>query len=267
VDRVATSMQLTEKTLKDFGEGVGLSCCQDSLHRIYILKMSAKDNRFNPKFCEALDSALSFILADSEEEQSLKFALIVTGSGKFFSNGLDLQFLMQSKDPNQFLITHYEPLICRFLTLGMPTVAAVNGHAFAGGMCLALAQDYRLALNTPTTTKTLLSMNELLIRASIPAGMLAVLRAKLSGPQVLRDCIFAKRWTIQEALQDKIIDGECESFEGVLEFARAKAIEGKHIQVLHSIKRETYREASNLLLDPKSDSLDPFRFAIPKPKL
>ena len=54
---------------------------------------------------------------------------------------------MTQPDPNQFLIEHYEPLLNKFLTFPLPTVALVNGR-FAGGMCLALALDYRVSINS-----------------------------------------------------------------------------------------------------------------------
>lgn len=254
--------------LKDFNFGVTLNTFQDEKYLIFILKMSANDNRFNPDFCDSLNSALDFIILDQiPKHAKQKYSLIVTGSGRFFSNGLDLKYLLSTPDPNQFLIKHYEPLIYKFLTLGIPTIALVNGHAFAGGMCLALAQDYRLA---SSESKALLSMNELLIRASIPAGMLSVLRAKLTSPQILRDCIYARRWTIPQAHKDKIIDEiiiESDILIEAIKFAKSKAVEYKFIDVLHSIKAETYREAVALLLDPKSDKLDPFRFALPTNKL
>lgn len=255
--------------LKDFDFGVTLSCSSDSENLIFIVKMSADDNRFNPDFCNALNSALDYIIKEEiPKHRQQKYSLIITGSRRFFSNGLDLKYLLSTPDPNQFLIKHYEPMLYKFLTLGIPTIALVNGHAFAGGMCLALAQDYRVA---PSNGKALLSMNELLIRASIPAGMLSVLRAKLATPQILLDCIYARRWTIPQAHKDGIIDllinNETESLTEVIEFAKTKAVGYDYIEVLHSIKEETYREASALLLDPKSDKLDPFRFAMPNNKL
>ena len=258
------------KLIKDFNFGVNLSSAEDDEYLIFILKMSANDNRFNPEFCDSLNSALDFIINEEiPKHLKQKYSLIVTGTGRFFSNGLDLKYLLSSPNPNQFLIKYYEPLIYKFLTLGIPTIALVNGHAFAGGMCLALAQDYRLAYSEG---KALLSMNELLIRASIPAGMLSVLRAKLISPQILRDCIYARRWTIPQAHKDGIIDelvnyNESELLNETIKFAKSKAVENKFIEVLHSIKEETYREASTLLLDPKSDKLDPFRFALPRNKL
>ena len=252
----------------DFKNGVTLHTIKDETFNIYVIKMSAADNRFNPSFCGSLSSALDRIKSAIKSEDSCKSALIVTGSGKFFSNGLDLQFLMTQPDPNQFLIEHYEPLLNKFLTFPLPTVALVNGHAFAGGMCLALALDYRVSIESSNPKRPiLLSMNELLIRASIPAGMLSVLRAKLASPRILRDCIYARRWTLQEAHADGIIDFIFSSESELMAFTKSKAIEFKYTEVLESIKTESYREASSLLLDPRSDKLDPFRFAMPKSKL
>lgn len=259
--------------LKDFGYGVTLHRhAADQNFRIYVLKMAAADNRFNPDFCSSLHAALDRTISDlagADGREGLKYALIVTGAGKFFSNGLDLKYLATQSDPNRFLVEHYEPLIHKFLTFPLPTVAAINGHAFAGGMCLALSLDYRLAVRSDHHQKPspLLSMNELLIRASIPAGMLAVLRAKLPSPQILRECIYARRWTLQEAHQDGIVDQLLQADSEILAFAKSKAIEAKFSPVLGSIKTETYREASKLLLDPNSDKLDPFRFALPRNKL
>jgi Delta3-Delta2-enoyl-CoA isomerase len=256
------------KISKDFNFGINLSTFEDDEYLIFILKMTANDNRFNPNFCDSLSSALDFVMNEEiPKHTKQKYSLVITGSGRFFSNGLDLKYLISKSDPNLFLIKYYEPLIYKFLTLGIPTIALVNGHAFAGGMCLALAQDYRLA---SSEGKALLSMNELLIRASIPAGMLSVLRAKLASPQILRDCIHARRWTIPQAQKDGIIDEiftESELLNESIKFAKSKAIQYKYIEVLHSIKEETYHEASALLLDPKSDKFDPFRFALPRNKI
>lgn len=253
--------------LKDFNHGITLSVIVDSVFMIFLIKMNAKDNRFNPQFCSSIVASLDYIINDQIPKHSeYKFSLIITGDGRYFSNGLDLEYVLSTKNPNQFIIDHYEPLLCKFLTLGIPTIALINGHAFAGGMCLALAQDYRVSYSN---CKGLLSMNELLIKAVIPSGMLSVLRAKLISPQVIRDCIYARKWSVPDAHNDKIIDilieVEVEN-ENVLDetvkFAKLKAIESKYVQVLHAIKCETYRDTVNLLLDPKSDKFDPFRFAL-----
>lgn len=261
---------------------------------VYILRMLAPENRFNADFCAALSAALDWIDADmasasasaedpgrtdiahpsahtrthahahTHSNTEKRRALVTIGTGRFFSNGLDLTHLLSLPRPRDFLSATYEPLMQRMLTLGMPTVAAVNGHAFAAGMILALVHDYRLMRREG---RGLWSMNELLIKAAIPAGMLAVLRAKLDRPALLRECIRARRWTAPQALGDRLVDslvdGDDDAFLlHAVAFARERAVAPKFAPVLHGIKKELYRDASTLLLDPTADVLDPFRFVI-----
>lgn len=244
----------------DCGEGVKVELHDNEQNksRVYIIIMSCKDNRFNVKFCTALNTAMDKIMAHMDTNHQLNYALVIRGQNGFFSNGLDLSYLMKIPNPHQFLIETYQPMIARFLSIGLPTVAFLDGHAFAGGLVLALAADYRIA---PESSKALFSMNELLIRAAIPAGMLGVLRAKLKDPSILRECILARRWNVSDALNDGIID-EFGDLTRAIQFAHSKAIAHNLSAVLNGIKSETYRGAISLLTDPKSDRLDPFRFAL-----
>lgn len=101
----------------DCGEGVTveLNDNEEIKSRVYIIIMSCKDNRFNVKFCTALNTAMDKITADINENRDLKFALVIRGPGRFFSNGLDLAYLMKLPNPHQFLIDTYQPMIARFL--------------------------------------------------------------------------------------------------------------------------------------------------------
>ena len=246
---------------KDCGDGVTVEIDDNGKEIIFQIIMNNGDNRFNVDFCRALNAALDFILDSVQNKKDRKFALLIRGASKFFSNGLDLKYLLKLPNPHSFLKETYQPLIERFLTLGMPTIALLDGHAFAAGFVLALAQDYRVAGGE---SKSLFCMNELLIRAGVPSGMMGVLKAKLASPQLLRECIFARRWTVEQAKQDEIID-EFMSAEEAMTFARSKAIPFNQVSVLHGIKQETYREAVALLTDPKLNQHDPFRFVLQSP--
>ena len=102
---------------------------------VYVLRMDEGENRFNPPFVEALHRAI-----DTVESHDGPCALVTTGSGKFYSNGLDLDWLGSGEDTAGFLDSVHA-VLGRILGLDVYTVAAVNGHAFAAGAMLAAVHD------------------------------------------------------------------------------------------------------------------------------
>ena len=93
------------------------------IRRCAILEMQNGENRFNSEFIGSLNNAL-----DAVEEAKDVDALVTIGSGKFFSNGLDLAFVLDSdRDNVSDFMKAYSKLMARFLTFPMPTVAAING--------------------------------------------------------------------------------------------------------------------------------------------
>ncbi len=102
---------------------------------VWILRMVAGENRFNLGWLDAVNTALDQVAAADGPA-----ALVSTGEGKFYTNGLDLDWLATYPDPAAFLAGVHR-LNGRLLTLPLPTVAAVNGHAFGAGAVLAIAHD------------------------------------------------------------------------------------------------------------------------------
>jgi len=135
-----------------------------------------------------------------------KGALIIVGrrdQDKFFSNGLD--FANSQKDPNFFRLT-FDPLLERILTFPIPTIAAINGHCFAGGLMLSMACDYRV-MTDGSKRNCWLSMNEVHFGAPWPASFAVILWSKF-GTGVLRRKIALEghRFTPQEAQEAGIVD-------------------------------------------------------------
>ncbi|KAI0370350.1 ClpP/crotonase [Pilatotrama ljubarskyi] len=154
-----------------------------------------------------------------KDENLCKGALIIVGNrkqDKFFSNGLD--WANATKDPSfntNFFPVVFNPLIHRLLTFPIPVIAAVNGHAFAGGMVLAMTCDYRV-MTDGSKRNAWLCMNEIHFGATLPLSLAAVLKAKAPNPQVLRKIVLeGHRFTPQEALSvglvDRIVTGNTES--------------------------------------------------------
>src|SRR5699024_12687842 len=97
------------------------------------------ENRFPPEWLDSVHAAL-----DELEATSGPAALITTGAGKFYSNGLDLDWLGENADQLDAYVGRVESLFARVLTLPVPTVAAVHGHAFGAGAMFAMAHDWRV---------------------------------------------------------------------------------------------------------------------------
>ncbi|HEY9394028.1 MAG TPA: enoyl-CoA hydratase-related protein, partial [Nocardioides sp.] len=106
---------------------------------VWTLDLGDGENRFSPDWLEAVGSALDQIESTTEPA-----VLVTIGGGKFYSNGLDLEWLGQNLDQHDTYVARVEDLFARILTLPVPTVAAVNGHAFGAGAMLAMAHDYRV---------------------------------------------------------------------------------------------------------------------------
>lgn len=107
------------------------------VERVHVVRMGADENRFNGAFVDALDEATR-----SVEEAAAP--LVLAGAGKFFSNGLDLEWLGTDADAAGAMLQTLYGILARLLAFPAPTVAAVNGHAFGAGAILALAADHRV---------------------------------------------------------------------------------------------------------------------------
>lgn len=96
------------------------------------------EHRFTPTSIPEIMAALDEVEADPKAA-----ALVTMGEGKFFSNGLSLSLENRGSMENMQLIDKFHALLKRMLTFPMPTIAAISGHAVAGGCMFALAHDYR----------------------------------------------------------------------------------------------------------------------------
>jgi enoyl-CoA hydratase len=133
-------------------------------------------------------------------------AVIVTGSGSSFSAGVDLFRVINegAEYGRRFL-----PVLDRFLraavTLPKPTVAAINGHAIAGGCILAACCDHRIMVEGSGR----IGIPELAVGVPFPALPLQIMAARLSDA-ALRDLVFSGRTVlIDEAKTLGLIDEKC----------------------------------------------------------
>lgn len=166
---------------------------------VFILKMVKGDNRFNPIFIEEMNRTL-----DTVEAFRGPAALVTTGAEtKFYSNGLDLEWLSgDGKTEKPQFIASVSNLFVRMLSFPIPTVAAINGHAFASGALLALAHDFRIM----RLDRGFICMPEIDIKMTLSAGSLALIQSRVSNVAFRRLVLAGVRLDGYTAKQLGVID-------------------------------------------------------------
>src|SRR6185312_14208171 len=96
--------------------------------------------------------------------------------GKIFSNGLDLEWMGANPEQIEPFIARVHELLARLLALDVPSVAAIQGHAFAAGAMLALAHDQRVM----RADRGYFCLPEVQIRIPFSPGMSALIAARLA---------------------------------------------------------------------------------------
>lgn len=103
-------------------------------------------------------------------------AMVLTGAGKAFSAGLDLKLVpTYDRAQQNELLRVLNQALYQLYSMPIPTVAAVNGHAIAGGLVLALACDMRIAVDSGA----LLGLTEVRAGVPFPVAAMAVVKAEL----------------------------------------------------------------------------------------
>jgi Delta3-Delta2-enoyl-CoA isomerase len=157
---------------------------------VHVVHMDEGENRFNPPFIDALHSAV-----DAIEAYDGPCALVTTGSGKFYSNGLDLDWLGSADDARGFLDTVHA-LLGRLLGLDVYTVAAVNGHAFAAGAMLASVHDCVIM----RADRGYWCLPEVDLGLPLTPEMYAALAAHVEPRTLARAALTGHRFSAQEAM-------------------------------------------------------------------
>lgn len=148
-------------------------------------------------------------------------AVVLSGTGRCFSAGIDTK-VTPTYDARRRAesIEAINAMVATICSAPLPVVAAVNGHAFGGGLVIALACDLRLAARGEHK----LALNEVAAGVPFPAGPLAVVRAELE-PAVLRElCLTGRSVGPQEALALRLVDDLLEPQE-LLARALERALE------------------------------------------
>lgn len=198
--------------------------------KVEVLRLGApKANAIDVPFLDTLDAMLSAFIRGPAK------AAVLTGTGRFFSVGLALPALVGLARPElRLFMNRFDDTMGRLFTCPKPVVAAVNGHAIAGGCVIALQCDVRLA----TDADVRIGLNEAQLGIGLPASVLEPLRLALPAtswlPVACEGRLFAPREATDLGLMDAVVP-EAELQSRAL--ARAEALGAVPSAAYGQIKR------------------------------
>lgn len=168
---------------------------------IHIITMNDGKNTVQPEFVARMNALLDEVEAESDGPS----ALVLTGTDKFFCNGLDVAVVMSLQGDDRRAFGEGMSRLTRRLLAGpIPTIAAVNGHAFAAGAVLALACDYRVMRED----RGWICFSEVDVGVPLGQPMLDLIRAKLP-PTTARDAVLlGKRYEADAAIAAGFVDAK-----------------------------------------------------------
>ena len=199
---------------------------------VCVLHMRNDENRFNRDSVAALHGALDEVAATEGP-----VALVTTGAGKFFSNGLDLDWLLSGAAGTEGFIDEVHRLFGRVLGLDAVTVAAVNGHAFAGGAMLASAHDYVVMRDD----RGYWCLPEVDLGLPLTPAMYAVVATHIPKATMAEAALTGRRYTGTEAVaagiasetaaEDAVVDRAVAIAESLAD--KDRAVLAEHKRLLH----------------------------------
>jgi len=201
---------------------------------VHLLDLGNGDNRFDADTIEGINAAL-----DEVELAESPTALVTMATGKIWSNGLDLDYMATLHDFVPF-VADVQKIMARLLELPQPTVAAIQGHAFAGGAMLALSHDVRVMRRD----RGYLCLPEIDLGMPFGAGFSALIGAKLSQPALHRMAVLGERLPAELAQQLGVVD-HVAALDDVLPRAIgiAESLAAKAKPVMATIRSDYYGDA------------------------
>ncbi len=202
---------------------------------VFVLRMRSGENRFGPDWLDEVSAAL-----DRVEATQGACALVTTGEGKFYSNGMDLDWLATVPErAGDFLRAIYR-LLGRVLSFPAITVAAVNGHAFGAGALLTVAHDFAVM----RADRGYWCMPEADLGLPLTAEYVSLLKAKLPGRTSHEALVTGRRYGGTEALAAGIVQRAAAEADVLADAVKIAAdLAAKHRGTLTEHKRLLYADA------------------------
>lgn len=198
--------------------------------RVAVLRMThGRANAMDLEFCRALSAHVHAC------EQPQVGALVITGQGTMFSAGVDLPRLVEGGAAyvHEFLPAMNHAFEALF-AFPKPLVAAVNGHAIAGGCVMTCCADYRIMERGPGR----IGIPELLVGVPFPVVPLEIVRFATPRQHVQALIYRGLTLTADDALRYGLVDAVVEPHRALDEaVAVAESLAAVSFEAFHLTKR------------------------------
>ncbi|WP_016890213.1 enoyl-CoA hydratase/isomerase family protein [Mycobacteroides abscessus] len=174
----------------------------DSVGDVAVVTMNSnKVNAQNEEFFLDLHEALDRL------ETMRAGPVVLTGQGDTFSAGLDLKYTLplfatQDEEAISAWFERYRATNVRLFTFDRPVIAAVNGHAIAGGLITALACDYRIA----AAGGGKFGLNEVPIGIAMPSVYTEIIRYAVGNRAAALMTLFGELFGVEAAQRLGVFD-------------------------------------------------------------
>jgi enoyl-CoA hydratase/carnithine racemase len=161
-------------------------------------------NALDPALCRALIAALEGAYSDGV------LGVVLAGSPKIFSAGLDVPYLLSLGDDRRAVLECWQAFfgVAHLLAESrVPVVAALTGHSPAGGCVLALCCDYRVMARSVDPTRPFsIGLNETQVGLVVPEGIQRLMRRVVGEYRAERLLIAGEMLTAERALEIGLVD-------------------------------------------------------------
>ncbi|MEE9443658.1 MAG: enoyl-CoA hydratase/isomerase family protein [candidate division Zixibacteria bacterium] len=216
-----------------------------------VILKRGKVNAFNEDTVDEMQSVFN----DLESKSDIK-SVIFTGHGKFFSFGFDVPELIQlSREDFKRFLTKFTALYNTIYTFPKPVIAALNGHAVAGGCMLAIMCDYRIII----LDRAKVSLNEIAIGVPVFAGsadvLIGLVGQRNAETILLTGDMYDPPQAMSLGMVDKIVSPDI-----LMQEAHQKALElgNKRAPAYSTIKNFIRRPISEKYLPLESEYIEKF---------
>jgi Delta3-Delta2-enoyl-CoA isomerase len=157
-----------------------------------ILRLSrAHGNAINDELVEGLIATL----AEAEADPQIRGVLLAS-TGKIFCPGLDLQELLLLERPAMArFMQRFSTAVLALYTFPKPVVAAMHGHALAGGCVLGLCADWRILRRG-----ALIGLNEVKVGVPLPFGVAHIVRDAVPRNAVAAVALLGRNFSDEAAV-------------------------------------------------------------------